>query len=69
MSKSKAKFKFNSGHGALCCSQCGGIIKDGTQFTEEESKAYRGEIKIKPQICDRCQEKLERLEEMRNGSK
>ena len=43
---SKAKFKFNNGVGALICSKCSGIIKDGTQFTEDEWKAmmkpYKG---------------------------
>jgi hypothetical protein len=49
-----AKFKFNSGHAALCCSQCGSIIKVGFEFTDEESDAYRGLIQIPAQYCDEC---------------
>jgi hypothetical protein len=56
--KGKAKFKFNSGLGALLCSRCGEIIKEGHNFTDEEWQACRGEIKIKPQLCDKCEEKL-----------
>lgn len=62
MSKGKAKFKLNSGHGALCCSHCGRIIKDGTYFSEEEWRACKGEIKLKPQYCDICLEKQEKLQ-------
>jgi hypothetical protein len=57
----KAKFKFNSGYGALCCSHCGRTIKEGVHFTEEEWQACRGEIKLKPQFCDVCNERKEQL--------
>lgn len=66
MAKGKAKFKFNSGMGALCCSHCSGIIKDGTQFTEEEWKAAKGEIKLRPQFCDACKEKRENAKRPKN---
>lgn len=50
----EAKFKYNSGMGALLCSSCSAIIKVGYQFTEEEKKAMRGESKLKAQYCDKC---------------
>jgi hypothetical protein len=46
-----AVFKFNGGNGALLCSKCSKIIKVGYEFTEEEVKAIKGEIKLKPQYC------------------
>lgn len=58
--KGKAKFKFNGGIGALICSKCGRIIKDGTQFTAEEWLACKGEVKLKPQFCDLCLEKMDK---------
>jgi hypothetical protein len=54
--KSHAKFKFNGGIGALVCSKCSRIIKEGNFFTEEEWKACRGEIKLPGQLCDICEE-------------
>ena len=59
MAKGKAKFKFNGGYGALLCSQCSSIIKEGIHFTEEEWKACRGEIKLPHQFCDKCKERRE----------
>jgi hypothetical protein len=56
--KAKAKFKFNSGMGALLCSRCSTIIKTGSYFTEDEWKAMKGEIKLPAQYCDACEEKL-----------
>lgn len=56
--KAKAKFKFNSGNGALLCSTCSAIIKVGYEFTEDEWKALRGEIHMDPQYCDKCEEKF-----------
>lgn len=58
MSKGKAKFKVNGGLGALLCSRCSAIIKDGHFFTEEEWKAAKGEIRLPPQYCDLCEEKI-----------
>lgn len=56
--KSKAKFKFNSGMSALLCSRCSRIIKVGCDFTEDEWKALRGEIKMAAQFCDICEETI-----------
>ncbi|MGV8961956.1 MAG: hypothetical protein ACOH2V_01065 [Candidatus Saccharimonadaceae bacterium] len=42
--------------GALICSRCSAIIKEGIYFTEEERKAAKGEIKLPPQYCDACEE-------------
>lgn len=56
--KSKAKFKFNNGNGALICTKCGIIIKEGRYFTDDEWKAYKGELKLPAQFCDKCEEKM-----------
>ena len=53
----KAIFKFNGGAGALLCSTCHVIIKTGKDFTEEESKAFKGETKLGSQICNKCKAK------------
>ena len=50
----KAIFKFNGGNGALLCSKCKVIIKTGKDFTEQEIKAIRGEIKLDSQYCNKC---------------
>jgi len=55
MSKQQiANFKYNGGQGALLCSGCRVIIKTGKDFTDEEKKAIKGEIKIPPQYCENC---------------
>lgn len=51
---SKAIFKFNSGLGALLCSKCRKIIKIGQEFTPDEVKAIKGEIKLGAQYCNNC---------------
>jgi hypothetical protein len=51
---SKAKFKYNNGAGALLCSCCNVIIKEGNTFTENEWKALRGELYLEPQFCNKC---------------
>jgi len=51
----KAIFKFNNGKGALLCSKCRTIIKEGKDFTEKENKAVLGEIELKSQYCNKCQ--------------
>jgi hypothetical protein len=53
----KAKFKFNGGAGALLCSKCNKLIKDGSEFTQEELKAYKGKITIAAKYCDWCSNK------------
>jgi hypothetical protein len=56
--KKRAVFKFNGGSPVLLCTKCSKIIKYGKYFTEEEIKASKGEIKLNPQYCDDCAEKL-----------
>jgi len=58
MVKSKAKFKLNGGNPVLLCSKCSTIIKYSHHFTEDETKAASGEIKIPAQFCDKCEEKM-----------
>lgn len=50
----KAIFKFNSSLGAILCSSCRKIIKIGKEFTDEEWKAFRGELHYPAQYCDQC---------------
>ena len=50
----KAIFKFNSSLGAILCSSCRKIIKIGKEFTDEEWKAFRGELYYPAQYCDQC---------------
>lgn len=58
MAKRKAKFKVVKGVPELICSKCSAVIKEGKYFTEEEYKAFEGEIKLEPQFCDECLEKM-----------
>jgi hypothetical protein len=55
--KGKAKFKLVAGDPVLLCSKCSKIIKYAKYFSEEDWQAYKGEIKLSPQICDECLEK------------
>jgi hypothetical protein len=50
----QAIFKFNSSLGALLCSKCKTIIKIGQEFTPDEVKAIKGEIKLGAQYCNNC---------------
>ena len=52
--KPRARFKFNSGHGALLCEKCAVIIKIGKDYTADEIKASKGEIEMEPQYCEKC---------------
>lgn len=52
--ENKAKFKFNGGLGALLCSDCNAIIKTGTEFSDDDWKAMRGEMEMSAQYCDKC---------------
>ena len=54
--------KFNSGNGAILCEKCYVIIKTGKDFTEEEWKAFRGEITMQTQYCNKCKIKKEKNE-------
>ena len=55
--KGKAKFKIVAGESVLICSQCSMIIKYARHFSDEEKIASKGELKIAPQLCDKCEEK------------
>jgi len=51
----KAIVKFNGGRGAILCSKCRKIIKEGHESTPEEIQYIRGEIDHLPvQFCDQC---------------
>jgi hypothetical protein len=50
--------KYNGGAGAILCSECNVIMKTGKDFTQEEWKAFRGEIKLASQFCNLCKAKL-----------
>jgi len=47
--------KFNGGRGAILCSNCRVIIKEGHEFSPEELAYIRGELDyLPPQICNQC---------------
>ena len=51
----KAILKFNNGRLAILCHSCRVIIKEGKDFTEEESKYAKGQITyLSPQYCVKC---------------
>lgn len=52
----KAKFKLVHDKYQLVCSKCNKVIKYSKQFTDEDWKAQRGEIKMDPQYCLECEE-------------
>lgn len=56
--KKKASFKIKNGLPVLLCSKCSAVIKHYKYFTEEEKLAFKGNLKLKPQYCDECAEKL-----------
>ena len=56
--KKRAVFKLNGEIPVMLCSKCSIIIKYYTFFTEEEKLAFKGELKLKPQYCDKCEEEL-----------
>lgn len=60
--KGKAKFKLNGGNPVMLCSHCSVIIKYSKHFTDEEWRAAKGEIKLAPQLCDKCEEKRSKNE-------
>jgi len=53
----KAIFKFNNGLGALLCSSCSIIIKEGKDYTHKEHEASMGLIEMRAQYCKECKEK------------
>lgn len=64
MGKEKAIFKFNNGRGAILCSGCRTILKEGSQISEEEWESVKvkpNNIKLPPQYCEECENKTSRL--------
>ena len=59
--KDKAIFKFSDGIVAMLCNKCGVIFKTDISFSEEEWKAYKGEIELGKQYCNRCTKELKKL--------
>ena len=60
--KGKAKFKLVGGDPVMLCSHCSIIIKYFKHFTEDEKLAAKGSLKIAPQFCDECEEKMNKYE-------
>jgi len=54
----KAKFKVVHNKPQLICSKCSELVKYSKDFSEEDWKAFKGEILLKPQFCDKCEEIL-----------
>ena len=55
MEQERLIVKFNGGRGAILCSGCRKIIKEGPEFTPEELQYIRGEIDYLPiQFCKQC---------------
>jgi len=52
--KKKAIFKYNNSHGALLCSGCRVILKDGSSFSDEEMEAFQGVTELEAQYCNTC---------------
>jgi len=52
--ENKAIFKFNNSHGALLCSGCRVILKDGHKFSDKEMAAFQGTTKLEAQYCNTC---------------
>ena len=57
--ENKAIFKFNNSHGALLCSGCRVILKDGYRFSDEEMAAFQGEGELEAQYCNTCEARKE----------
>ena len=53
----QAIFKFNNGLGALLCSSCSIIIKEGKDYTHKEHEASMGLIEMQAQYCKECKDK------------
>jgi hypothetical protein len=62
--KQSAILKYNSGHGAILCSTCNIIVKEGHYtFTEVEQDAFFNNGNLDPYYCDKCKQKI-----MENGN-
>ena len=57
--ENKAIFKFNNSHGALLCSGCRVILKDGYRFSDEEMAAFQGFGELEAQYCNTCEARKE----------
>ena len=53
--ENKAIFKFNNSHGALLCSGCRVILKDGNRFSDKEMAAFQGFGELEAQYCNTCE--------------
>jgi len=53
----QAHFKWNSGHYAILCEECGGIVKTGIEFNEKERLAMKGLERLEAQYCNECKNK------------
>lgn len=54
----KAIFKFYNGRGALLCSRCSKIIKEGWEMTQKEKDAMGGVDHLEDQYCsEECKKK------------
>ena len=53
--ENKAIFKFNNSHGALLCSGCRVILKDGYRFSDKEMAAFQGTTELEAQYCNTCE--------------
>lgn len=50
-----ARVKYNDGQGAILCSSCSIIIKEGNEFTDLENEFLRGIITYLPEyFCEEC---------------
>ncbi len=63
----KAILKFNrrTQHGALLCSGCRVILKEGYRFSDEEMSAMKGEGELEAQYCKKCEEE-KHMEDIRD---
>jgi len=52
--KERLRVKWNSGMGAILCSKCSVIIKTWSEFTDDEKKAFKGELDLPGQYCNKC---------------
>lgn len=50
----QAYFKFNGGNGAKLCNHCNKMLKTGSDFTDIEWKAFKGELYLEPEYCKEC---------------
>jgi len=57
MEENEAIFKFNSGMGAILCSECRTILKTGYQYSELEKQASRGKVQLEAYYCEKCEPK------------